>query len=310
MAHSGKFTLWGIEVFLAAAEEGSISAAARRLDVSISAVSQQLTNLETALGVDLLDRAARPMALTTAGRLFRARAQAILNEAELARMELAQSAKGTSPRIRLGVIEDFDATVTPGVLLDLAGRLQLNRIRLESGATHRLLDQLESRGLDIVVATEAETPQAWMDVHPVLRDPFVRVLPKGGRADLEYIKYTSRHMMGRQIETHLARQGQASEARFELDSYAAILAMVAEGRGWSVLTPLGVASAQRFLDDLDIAPLDAPPLSRTISVMARADALLDIPEQVAAATKRRAEDAIVAPVLARWPWLAGQLALL
>ena len=45
----GRVTLWGIEVFVAAAEEGSISAAARRLGVSPSAVSQQLSGLEAAL---------------------------------------------------------------------------------------------------------------------------------------------------------------------------------------------------------------------------------------------------------------------
>ncbi|OZA10381.1 MAG: LysR family transcriptional regulator, partial [Rhodobacterales bacterium 17-64-5] len=52
----GRVTLWGIEVFVAAAEEGSISAAARRLGVSPSAVSQQLSGLEAALGAVLLDR--------------------------------------------------------------------------------------------------------------------------------------------------------------------------------------------------------------------------------------------------------------
>jgi DNA-binding transcriptional LysR family regulator len=57
----GRVTLWGIEVFVAAAEEGSISAAARRLGVSPSAVSQQLSGLETALGAALLDRSTRPM---------------------------------------------------------------------------------------------------------------------------------------------------------------------------------------------------------------------------------------------------------
>ena len=48
---TGRITLWGIEVFVATSEEASISAAARRLGASPSAVSQQLTNLEGALGV-------------------------------------------------------------------------------------------------------------------------------------------------------------------------------------------------------------------------------------------------------------------
>ena len=56
----GRITLWGIEVFVATAEERSITAAARRLGASASAVSQQLTNLETALGVTKGDGSERP----------------------------------------------------------------------------------------------------------------------------------------------------------------------------------------------------------------------------------------------------------
>ena len=79
----GRVTLWGVEIFLAVAEEGAISAAARRLGVSPSAISQQLTGLEAALGAVLLDRSARPMRLTPAGAMFRRHAQVILNaEAE------------------------------------------------------------------------------------------------------------------------------------------------------------------------------------------------------------------------------------
>ena len=49
----GRITLWAIEIFVATADEGSISAAARRLGASPSAVSQQLTNLEAAVGASL-----------------------------------------------------------------------------------------------------------------------------------------------------------------------------------------------------------------------------------------------------------------
>ena len=76
----GRITLWGIEVFVATAEEGSISSAARRLGASASAVSQQLTNLEGAIGATLLQRNTRPVTLTQAGELFRRRAAIILNE--------------------------------------------------------------------------------------------------------------------------------------------------------------------------------------------------------------------------------------
>ena len=45
------------------------------------------------------------------------------------------------------------------------------------------------------------------------------------------IQYTTRHHMGRQIAAHLARQSVTVAHRFELDSYHAIMAMVAEGAG-------------------------------------------------------------------------------
>ncbi|HBU14944.1 MAG TPA: LysR family transcriptional regulator, partial [Gemmobacter sp.] len=57
---AGRVTLWGIEVFLATVEQGTISAAARQLGASPSAVSQQITGLEAALGAPLLDRGGRP----------------------------------------------------------------------------------------------------------------------------------------------------------------------------------------------------------------------------------------------------------
>ena len=141
----GRVTLWGIEVFVAAAEEGSISAAARRLGVSPSAVSQQLSGLEAALGAILLDRSGRPMPITPAGSMFRRHAQTILNAASEAQAELGMADLSGLTTLRLGVIEDFDSDVTPQLLTQLARELKGCRFLLETGASHRLLDQLEAR---------------------------------------------------------------------------------------------------------------------------------------------------------------------
>ena len=174
----GRVTLWGIEVFVAAAEEGSISAAARRLGVSPSAISQQLTALETALGATLLDRASRPVQVTPAGVMFRRHAQVILNAASEARAELAMADLSGLTTLRLGVIEDFDSDVTPRLLTTLAHDLKGCRFLLETGASHRLMDQLEARALDIVIAADSDpAPEDWREVHPILSEPFVAVAP-------------------------------------------------------------------------------------------------------------------------------------
>ena len=311
---SGRLTLWGIEVFATVAEERSVSAAARRLGASASAVSQQLSNLEAAMGVTLVDRSARPLALTSAGTLFRQRAQAILNEAMAARAELNSCEMASLERVNLGVIEDFDSEVTPRFLAQMAETLAGTRFLLETGASHWLYDLLEARTLDMIVATESEDPAEWMEIYPLLEEPFVAVVPKGCGDTPPYglplLHYTRRHLMGRQIAEHIQREGLRFETRFEMDSYRSILAMVASGVGWSVLTPLGAMYAGSRLDQVDVVPLPGSPLSRRISLIARRDMLFDMPGNVAERLRPLLGDLIVAPSLSRMPWLGDRLRVL
>lgn len=309
-----RVTLWGVEVFVAAAEEGSISAAARRLGVSPSAVSQQLSGLEGALGAILLDRSGRPMPVTAAGAMFRRHAQTILNAASEARAELAMADLSGLTTLRLGVIEDFDNDVTPSLLSTLARDLKGCRFLLETGASHRLMDQLEARALDIVIAADGAAdapPEDWREIHPILAEPFVAVAPPGQRIeDLPLILYTARHLMGRQIAAHLARNGLKPAHRFELDSYAAILAMVAGGEGWTILTPLALHQARAFRPLVEVRPLPFATFSRTLSLSARASILQGIPAQIVQRLKPLIAEVIVAPALQATPWLAPALRVL
>ncbi len=310
----GRVTLWGIEVFLAVAEEGAISGAARRLGVSPSAVSQQVAGLEQAVGAQLLDRTARPVRLTPAGAMFRRHAQTILNAEAEARAELAVADLSGLTTLRLGMIEDFDAEVTPALLKALSHDLKGCRFLLETGASHRLLDQLEARALDMVVAADLASDSAdegWREVHPLLAEPFVAVTPKGQPiGDLPLIQYTARQLMGRQIAGHLARQNLRPAHRFELDSYSAILAMVAGGEGWTILTPLALHNGARFAKGISVQALPFAPLERTLSLSARAGVLHDMPAQVASRLRRLVGQSVIAPSLKAWPWMEGQLRLL
>lgn len=314
-----RISLWGVEVFIATAEERSISAAARRLGVSPSSVSQQLSNLETALGAILLNRRERPVTLTPAGEMFRRRAQNMLNEAEQAKSEMARMDHSPLTQLRLGMIEDFDAGVTPQLLSQLAIEMTSTRFLLETGPSHRLLDQLDARALDVVVTTDLGAPAKWMEVYPLMNEPFVAVVPTGSVTvaeaadrlpELPLIHYTKRHHMGRVLADHLARQNLTLANRFELDSYHAILAMVASGAGWTILTPLGVSHAKRFRDQVDVLPLPFTPLSRTISLSARRDVLGDMPGIIASRLRALLQERIVTLSVYRMPWLKEQLAVI
>ncbi|SMY09492.1 LysR family transcriptional regulator [Flavimaricola marinus] len=314
---TGRITLWGVEVFVATAEEASISAAARRLGASAATVSQQLTNLEGAIGTTLLNRGERPVRLTPAGEMFLRRANTILNEADMARAELAMADLSRLTRFRLGMIEDFDADVTPRLLSGMAETLKNCQFLLETGASHRLYDLLDARALDVIVAADTGSALEGMEVHPLMVEPFIAAAPKGAVTGdalrqlrrMPLIQYTTRHHMGRAIAAHLARQNLTLAHRFEMDSYHAIMAMVAEGAGWTILTPLGWLRAQRFRHSVDVLPLPFAPLERTISLTARRDLLGAMPGQIAGQLRPLLSEMIVGPAVAALPWLKDELRL-
>lgn len=305
---------------MATAEERSITAAARRLGASASAVSQQLTNLETALGVTLLMRNARPMTLTPAGDVFRRRAQSILNEAAQARAELAVTGVPSLRRLRIGVIDDLEADMTPQLLVRMANRLEGCQFLLETGASHGLYDQLEAQALDVIVTAEMGEAPPWAEVHPILSEGFVAAAPRGlvdAGGDLlaqlkvhPLVQYTTRHHMGRLIATHLAQQNLTLAHRYELDSYHAILALVAQGEGWTILPPLALMRARRLLEGLELFDLPFAPVSRRIVLMARRGILEDVPETVSYELQALLRDVVVGPAVATYPHLSARLQLL
>lgn len=311
----GRVTLWGIEAFLAAAEEGSVQGAARQLQASVSAISQQVSTLEAALGAALFDRSLRPMRLTPAGATFRRHAQAIVNELAAARAAIGLSGLSGLSHFRLGFIEDFESEVTPRLLADLGAQYPGCRFALQTGASHQLAESLEARQLDLVVAADIGAASETVEIHPILEEPFVAIVPKGTRLhpedpDLPLILYTQRHMMGRQIADALSRQNLRVANRFELDSYNSIMAMVAEGAGWSILTPLAVLHAERFQGKVDILPLPFATFTRRIAVMARRDLLGEMPAEIAGRLRTLMQDRIVGPVLADHPWMASGLRII
>jgi DNA-binding transcriptional LysR family regulator len=97
----------GIAAFVAVAEAGSISEAARRLRLSKSVVSERLAELERSLGTGLLRRTTRRLALTEDGAAFLERAARILREVEDAAADLAERRGTLAGPLRLSAPVTF-----------------------------------------------------------------------------------------------------------------------------------------------------------------------------------------------------------
>jgi DNA-binding transcriptional LysR family regulator len=105
-----------LRTFIAAADEGSFSAAARRLRRAQSVISQTLANLEGQLGVKLFDRGARYPVLTDHGRALLADARTVVGDLDLLKARAKSLAGGLEPELSVAVDVMFpDATFTRAV---------------------------------------------------------------------------------------------------------------------------------------------------------------------------------------------------
>jgi len=101
------FKLEGAVSFVAVVEAGSISEAARRLNLSKSVVSERLADLEKALGANLLRRTTRRLTLTEDGALFLERAMRIKSEVDGASSDLAERRGSLAGPLRIAAPVTF-----------------------------------------------------------------------------------------------------------------------------------------------------------------------------------------------------------
>lgn len=137
---------WGI------AQEGNLSAAARRLNVSPSALSVQLKQLEEQLGHALFDRQGKALVLTEAGRIALGYANQVFQSGH----ELLQALSGLGPErqvLRIGAVATLSRNFQLGLLKPLIDRPDVELI-VQSGAFDDLLQRLDEHKLDLVLANQ------------------------------------------------------------------------------------------------------------------------------------------------------------
>lgn len=137
--------------FTAVVEEGTVLAAAKRLNMTQPPLTAQIHMLEDELGCRLFERQGRRLCLTDAGRSFCQRAQAILGLCSAAQEEMAEYREGTAGTLRLGVVSSVSGPVFFEWIRSFHARHPAIRYALFSGNTYQLLDQLRAGQLDIAL---------------------------------------------------------------------------------------------------------------------------------------------------------------
>jgi DNA-binding transcriptional LysR family regulator len=153
--------------FAQVVEHGGFSAAERVLGVSKSRLSRRVAELETSLGVRLLQRSTRKLALTEAGERFYRHCQVMLSEAQAAMnavQELRASPRGT---VRVSVPVTISQTILSGILPEFL--LQYPEVRVSIRVTNRVIDLYED-SVDVALRVRSDPPDnANIVVRPLWR---------------------------------------------------------------------------------------------------------------------------------------------
>jgi len=264
-----------LRILLAVAERGNMTDASKLLGITQSAVSQVIHQIEKEVGMVLFDRNHRPLRLTASGVVLARRAQDIISRTE--QLVAATREADVLPELRVGLIDSFAGTVGPHIVRML--RTRAKNIKLWTGLTSRLSQDLLERTIDIAVC--AEEILDYDDIRQIVlfREPFILALPRSLKpvnraldtlaAALPLIRYSARSHTGMQIDRHLRRVGLRIDRGLEMDSSESVFAMVAEGVGWAISTPLCVAHARPDRERIVFVPLSGVGFTREIVLVHR-----------------------------------------
>lgn len=160
-----------LRLFRAVASDGTLTGAARQLNLSQSALSTQLKALEASLGQDLFERRGRGLVLTEAGRIALDHAEAIFRTVDDLAATLRDAAHARRA-LRVGALATLSRNFQMQFLRPLIGRADVEVV-LRSGSQDELLRGLDGLALDVVLtnlapAVDAASP--WL-VHRIDDQP-------------------------------------------------------------------------------------------------------------------------------------------
>ena len=169
-----------LRAFVTVAEEGHITRAAERLHMQQPPLSRLLRGIELDLGVDLLRRLPRGIALTPAGQVLLEEARIVLARAAEMEDTVRRAARGEQGRLAVGFTPSGALhPFVPRVLRAFREAWPGIRMELDEAATAELVDALLHNRLDAAFVRSPVDQAPGLVVDPVLEEPMVVALPEG-----------------------------------------------------------------------------------------------------------------------------------
>ena len=235
-----------LRAFVAVADEGSFTLAAKKLFLTQSAISHSMRALEDSLGCRLLSRLGKKTVLTEEGAVLLRRCRSILAELEQVGRELDGLKRWGQSRIRIGAPHSLCQFLLPTVLREFRDCFPRCEPSIEAGDTDALLERLDDHELDVVLGLQPSVPRE-KGARALFRDRMTFVVPpvhpwaESGVPDtddfehVQFIIYARATGTHRLVENHFAELGIRPKAPLVLGDMEAIKEMSKIGIGVGIV---------------------------------------------------------------------------
>ena len=259
-----------LRYFVAVAEEGSLTVAAeQRLHTAQPSLSRQIHDLERELGVQLLLRGPRGVALTAAGRVFLDHARVALLQVEAAAEAARRAVHPARTSFAIGFLTGYELDWLPAVMEILRAELATTEVLIHSQDSPELATDLIRGKLDIAFM-RPEKQATGLKFRPLRKDPLFVLLPRDhalasrsairprdlARETFIGVSAIRAPTLGKVIEDYARQNGIGLKAEHQAENIAMAVSLVASTGGVCLLP----AYAQNLLPRTVISrPLHGTP---------------------------------------------------
>ncbi len=277
------FELVDLKAFVAVAELGSFSRAAKAVNLSQPALTRRIQKLEESVGAPLLERSTRHVALTMIGREFVPKVRRFLDEFEASMLGIRDLGARSSGLVSVASVPTAVFYFLPRTISRFSEAYP--RIRI------RILDLGANDGLEAVARGEADfginfigASHPEIDFTPLAVDPFVLTCrhdhPLAAREQVAWKELAAHRVItvGRTsgnrvlIDNALSQLGLGLNWSYEVTHLSGSLGLVEAGLGVAVLPKLATPATAHPI--IQTVPLVEPEVTRTIGVVRRHGAIL------------------------------------
>jgi LysR family nitrogen assimilation transcriptional regulator len=268
-----------LEAFIKVVDLGSMTSAAKVLNVAQPALSQHIASLEADFKCKLLDRSARGVTPTEAGRILYRYAKSIQRQIEEARRTILVNKPELTGNVTIGLAPLSSATLLATPLLkQVRERFPGIVLHIYDSFGIVLSEMMLKGSLDMAVLY-GDRPVTGLDYKPLMQEPFFLVAPRSmvpeqaqsdsvaaaEVAQFDLILPYRESFLRQAVERVCAEIGLRPRIVAEIHSQSTLSSAIAAGMGATVL-PLSIANALPNQDELCIRRIDAPAASLQMSL--------------------------------------------